>query len=654
MGHITRNIANIKEPAKVSLASNPNFVEFEGIGYAREESKAVEVCLFVYGRGIIIDRDSDNNIVGYDDVSEFIITESKTEKSYHFKGSVQSSNYYIYDLEGNVADTLTDCLRSIDFFKTKFEIEQDDKYIYIKSKGYGVDYSFSIKPLRPRFDEFIQIIGDPSDTYNKDESNKVESSIIINTSIEDYDLDEKLEIKETLSGQSHVFYCTRDKTKVSNNTFYLDFSSNVAAENFKMCLLKNPFFGNNFDFKVKGSTINIIAKGYGKKYMFDIISQPSFANLEQTSYYSINNDSITNDFGDSEIHLDIYKNTGTASKAQDVTNTGAYTTTLSKSYFGKPLWFDVNTIWQNENRYSDAFLTNKDWCDTGTCNNYRFLAKRFNGYNNETFYYSDILYALTGYTRNLEENSLTEYIYDGVRKIKPLTRQPNLPHIKAQTQYFNFFMSDSLLDNDELYKLGILYKIYSQSGSYLGRVVMHEQKVSLFSPVNTIHLDIDAAIENYPQAGIVKVCLWRNGEEMSHPLTFNILPHCLYKVNDFAFLNSLGGWSSFNFGGTQQTDFKSEATTIYQTQTPGYTPSGRIKSVFNKEVSEQFIVQTTPVTAEVADWLKELSASIAVYELSTNRYAIVDELNVKHNSKDDLFTLQMKYHYSDSYNANIK
>jgi hypothetical protein len=185
----------------------------------------------------------------------------------------------------------------------------------------------------------------------------------------------------------------------------------------------------------------------------------------------------------------------------------------------------------------------------------------------------------------------------------------------------------------------------------LGSVVGGEQDSSLFGLVNTICLDVDTAVlDRYATAGIVCVCLCRNGLPAGEALTLRILPDCLYRVNDFAYLNSLGGWSSFNFGGTEQTDFKADAVTIHRTPTPGCTVSSRIESVFGKGVSEQFTVQTAPLTRQTADRLKEISASVAVYELSTLRYVIVEELTVKHNSKDDLFALQMKYRYSDAYN----
>ena len=440
-----------------------------------------------------------------------------------------------------------------------------------------------------------------------------------------------------------------------------EWQPSTAAENLINALLNNDFLNKNYEISLPplinedgtteaGSAIRIRSKGCGKNYALTIeganmLSSPwlldEYMDIEGDPQNTRKKGSISGENDSVEILLDIYK---------DIQETDTYTVTLSKTYFGQPVWFDVNSMWENSDKYSDDFLNTEDWTSAGTVTNFRFVAKRNRGTNNDIFYKSDTLYAITGYGRSLEKNNMAEYVYDAIadNTIKPLTRQPVLTHIKGQKQYFNFILSAR--DSDIKDSLSIVYKYRSQSGSYIGTKEMHKQKTDAFDIVNTIQLDIDSIVEAHPRTGIVEVYLSRNGEIKSEPLIFHILPECLYKVKDFAFLNSLGGWSSFNFGGMAQTDFKSDATTIYRTQTPDFNISSRIESVFNRNISELFTVQTLPIKAEVAEWLQEMSASIAVYELSTKRYIIIDEFNIKHNTKDDLFTLQMKYHYSDRYN----
>jgi len=485
-----------------------------------------------------------------------------------------------------------------------------------------------------------------------------------------------------VNGTKYLYEGISDEKSISDKMFYLgpknqygpswEYKKEKVAENLKMCLLKSNFFNTNFDIDIlpvkssgsslkNGSVIYIKAKSINKAYSFEIDnSDPSlptgFISLENETGGNYESDSILKDKDSVELQLDIYKDAPVFPGQEDFEKMGTHITTLSKTYFGQPVWFDVNSLWTNQNKYSDAFLEdNGVWTSAGTATGFRFTAKKYDGVNSETFYYSDVLYTITGYGRTLDKTDITKYVFNPVAdndiKFSPLTKQPALIYIKGQTQYFNFILSDpehGKRPNDKD-KLRILYKLRSQSGNYIGEVTKHEQKIDLFDVVNTIRLEIDSILDEYPKTGIVEAYLSRNGKTVSEPLTFTILPAHLYKVNDFAFLNSLGGWSSFNFGGTAQTDFKSDTTTIFRTLTPDFNTHSRIESVFNKEVTEQFIVQTSPIKAEVADWLKEMSASIAVYELSTKRYIIIDELNVKHNTKDDLFTLQMKYHYSDGY-----
>ncbi|MDH6311153.1 hypothetical protein M2451_004044 [Dysgonomonas sp. PFB1-18] len=509
----------------------------------------------------------------------------------------------------------------------------------------------------PNFVEF----GSTTTVNNKD-SNLIDFSIAIS----DIGINNSLELRlvEKGNSQEHKFTGSRDKAELNNKTFYIHHSdTTITVENIKACMLQDTFLRSNFDISIppvsndaslqNGKTIRITAKGYGSLYCFKEVSGTSpFVKVSDNYKDSVSGDSIMEDGENCEIQLEIYKEADNNSSEY-----GAYITTLSKSYYGKPLWFNLNSMWSNQNSYSDDFLLAEGWCSPGTMTGFHFVAKRYNGINNETFYYSDVLHVLTGYDRNLEKNDLADYTYDATEgnRIKPLTRQPVLTHIKGQKQYFNFILSDNGRNNNSPNPaLGIMYRVYTQANAFLGWKVTNEQPLASFHDVNCICADIDSVIAQYPTAGKVELYLCCNGSIMSEPQTYRILPHCLHSVNDFAFLNSLGGWSSFNFGGTEQTDFKADTTTIYRTQTPEFTTSSRIESVFDKEVSEQFIVQTNPITRETADWLKELCSSVAVYELSTSRYIIVDELNIKHNSKDDLFSLQMKYHYTDSFNAKMK
>lgn len=501
--------------------------------------------------------------------------------------------------------------------------------------------------------------------------------------------------------QTHTFAGTNKPALVDEKTYLLDKDAAVVAQNIRACLLKNSFFGNRFSieipFRIEGNTaqsgtvIQIVSLGAGELYNIGIeegdIEDKSLITIAGT-FAGRNGDMVDRGMGNVDIEIDVYSETELHLGEKDLPDTditpSRFLVTMSKSYFGQPVWFDVNALTGTKKTYSDAFLqsgirqpdgTLHYWKDAGTANGYRLIAKSYNGSKREVFYYSDILYTITGYARTLDQVDMTPYIYDdeperqdGAEppKFRPLTTQPVLPHTQGQSQYFNFIMKDRRRTQNlgsKEYTLGVYYDFFTTSGRSLGQRTSFLQSRKNFGVVNTVKLDLDEKIEEVENStqntgkkkvGYAKVYLCRNGYPVGDPLEFCIMPDCLHTVNDFAFLNSLGGWSSFNFEGEKSVTAKSDANTIYKTQLPDYTVSSQIESVFDKEIKETFSVKTAPVTAEVADWLKEMTASLAVYELSTRRYVVIDDFNVKHTTKDNLFVLEMKYHYSDTYNAVIK
>jgi hypothetical protein len=512
--------------------------------------------------------------------------------------------------------------------------------------------------------------------------------------IKEYDNISAFSIIEAESGKEHKFRGTSDTGESGGDgVFYLgefsrytgpawEYQRDKTALSLKECLEKNEFL-KYFDISIAAddnTRIDIKSSDSGKKFAFWFVFEKNSNGTDRiffhvagdpTATYPAGADPIAAEYDNVEIRLDLYKDTGVFPGEDDTpddNNMGTQAITLTKAYSCSPVWFNVNIL--ENNKIPIAFLHSADWVETGTARNFRFTASRVPGGKmvgrSSLFYYSPVLYSVAGYNRTLEENDLSDYIFDtgeirekpeAAKQVKPLTNQPAFFHIKGQTQFFNFILSDAEHNKslEKEYRFGIRYELLSQSGRTITKADRHLKARRQFFMVNTIRLDIDSLLEQYPKTGIVKACLIycypdEEAVQISKDITFAILPECLHKVRDFAFLNRIGGWSSFNFSGLEQTDFKADANTIFKTQTPGLGISGEIESVYSKSITEKFSVQTMPVSREVCVWLKELAASKAVYELSTKRYVIVDELNIKPNSKDELFRLEMKYRYSDSYN----
>lgn len=485
----------------------------------------------------------------------------------------------------------------------------------------------------------------------------------------------QLIIEEVQSKAKHIFNGTRYRDRVNNNTFFVeDDNLPVTAENVKECLLKHHFFKSNFKITVPpkndngtlsaGNIIKIESVGSGVNYAFKVeLHDKLFMSVSGNPEDTTNNDSIDGGLNNSDIRIELYKNTGVFLGMDGTPKNGELNgeqiAELTKFYFGDPIWFNLNSLLKNYKPYSNEFLNASSWCNSGTALDFRAIAKRSDGVNFETFYISDVLFCVNGYKRNLDENNIDEHIYNTQENniVKPLTNSLNRTHINGQTQYFNFILSDAKhLENlgaDE-YSFGITYRLYTQSDRFIAEVSTHERNRKLFDIVNTIKLDIEGAMGYYENVGKVEAYLTRGSATISEPITYSILPKCLHEVNDFAFLNSLGGWDSFNFGGDEKTDFNTEANTIFKTQTPSFNISSEIESVYSKDTKEQFIVSTSPIRSEVVEWLKELSSSPVVYELKTKRLIIVDSLQLKTSTKDELYIVEMKFRYSDSYNTLLK
>ncbi|SHG14300.1 hypothetical protein [Dysgonomonas macrotermitis] len=587
------------------------------------------------------------------------------------------------------------------------ELICDNSYVTIKGKGKGPQYNFDIELAE--FDEPLTLFDNetwfitatftgypdslmqndlfgysyrsPDDRYSigtftgvyLEETERYPGSVYVvrpqdnGLTMEECRQETLKNLGETLNNNEYfnIFYsATYDETNK-----YLVLIRKADTLDYTIALSLNPVFGTLTN---------------GNRLVVDV-------NLETKITYATSSDSIDGGKGNYRIDLDIYENTKTflGNSKGELCNEGNYLTTLSKAYSGQPLWFDLNTLMNKRAGYSPNFLDNDNtWADTGTISSYRFVAKRSGEGSNLSVYYSYPLYVLKGYDALLKDSDMEQpdnewhyYAMNFSQKFneasfdtgKALTTMQSRTHIKGQEQYFNFIALNinkgpylTVNPPRTLPTFCLHYKLYTQSGNFITEYTSHEMNEKEFYSVNTARLDLDRFLPTAPnQAGTerpvgrIDVCLSVSHYDenyninipltpVSAPLTFRILPENLHTVNNFAFLNRLGGWDTMNFGGTASTDFKTTASTIFKTLQPQAKPYAEVESVVARSVQEQIVAQTSPVTYEVVEWLRQMSASPAVYELRTKRYIVVDEMNLKYNTTDDLFQIEMKYHYTDS------
>lgn len=82
------------------------------------------------------------------------------------------------------------------------------------------------------------------------------------------------------------------------------------------------------------------------------------------------------------------------------------------------------------------------WFNTGTATAYRALVRKGN-FSQVPFYISEILYAITGYGYLENPRELLPYAYVN-SPVKTLTERPTAPYVKGQKEYINFLIGTSL------------------------------------------------------------------------------------------------------------------------------------------------------------------------------------------------------------------
>lgn len=228
-----------------------------------------------------------------------------------------------------------------------------------------------------------------------------------------------ISFEEIATGIVHEFKGTTKKEEVSDTVFYVDINNNkTTANNLRKCLMKNAFFGTRFTisppFKVtekrvdgklvsemtESELITFESKGSGEQYRFKRLepndNEQILTFINGLPDLSSSNDSISEGNANCELHIDIYKDNGVFLGMDDAPEQayhnagseylsrrnkyGKYVTTLTKSYYNQPAWFNLNAIAANDN--SKKIPIGYSWADTGTMSDIRLIASRYmNGEN---------------------------------------------------------------------------------------------------------------------------------------------------------------------------------------------------------------------------------------------------------------------------------
>lgn len=468
------------------------------------------------------------------------------------------------------------------------------------------------------------------------------------------------------SGTVHAFHGVDNPDDVGGSAYYISTIESETAENLRGALLANRWIKANFEIKIpfawsgstptNGKVLNIKSKGAGIEFNVDITAPNNTGNAAYTitavNATSYNNDSISGENVTAEIELDVYVDANVFLGQNDVPNTndkiGTYAVTLQKTYGGVPLWFELNTLFAQYAAFNRP-LGAYGWFNTGTARTYRFIAKK-RALNSFSFYQSNALFVINGYGYPSEELDLTPYVYNN-NTIKLLTNKPRTTYTRGQKEYLNFLFSDPNrgTGSPSDYSVRPVYKVYSPSDTVLGTQYGPAINRGSLSIVNTCALDMDALLDLYPTAGILRVGLARGEAEISDFIEYQVRPDCLHILNQVTFLNRLGGWDTFNFDAVDRIESKPDSETYQKTVTPAYTRGESIETVLSTSLEKTITIEGAPVTDEVADWLLELSAARVVLDGEGN-YLIKEDFTIPKNETGvNMRIPTIKYRLSENF-----
>lgn len=472
-----------------------------------------------------------------------------------------------------------------------------------------------------------------------------------------------------IASESEVrtFKGTTDVSEVGSNVFYISTNPSDTAENLRQALISDSWINSNFevvipfnwisDNPVNGDTINIRGKASGADYLITITAPNNVSNsayvITWVNNTSTNNDSISGEASTAEIQLDVYTDPdvfyGADDRPVNRAKIGHYVTTLTKTYSGSPLWFDLNALFSQYISFTRPPEVT-GWFNPGTSKVFRFFAK-VKDVNSFSFYQSNALYLLCGYSRLSDNINLEDYAYSR-STVKLLTNKPRTTYVRGQKEYLNFILKDDQREspNPIDFAVNVLFRAYSTAGDFLGTLTRCQIPRLALALVNTCVLNIDEVLDNYPNAGVVKACLVRNGAIISNDLEYEIRPDCLHKLQQFSFINKLGGWDAFNAGAVVTDEIKPEYTTYNKTATPGFKKGDSIETIYAVTLDNPQLIEGALVTDEVAEWLKELAGAKVVID-NEGYYVIFDDFDLKPSpASKNMQTLKLKYHLSETLN----
>lgn len=206
--------------------------------------------------------------------------------------------------------------------------------------------------------------------------------------------------------------------------------------------------------------------------------------------------------------------------------------------------------------------------------------------------------------------------------------------------------------------ISLLKKYYTVSGKYLGstNTIYHMDKYGMRTDFY-FENDIET-VEGMTnkQVGYVDVVAVYEGEEITNPVRYNVVPKC-NQNNEIFFVNEVGGIDSFNFLGERVWDTQiDDQNTYFINPTRKYSVTRELELIGQKLHEVEHHLTSSIIDYDTAKWLGEMAKSKYPF-LFINKDGIlferivIKDMDIELSDRENTFEIELTYQNGD---ANIK